>query len=66
VDRTIPGSDDADDARSNNFLVGVSAYPGLSANANAEAWLVTIAPPRGQRHHPSRQEATASHRRRTR
>lgn len=34
---------DADDAWSETFLSAMRAYPGLAADANVEAWLVTIA-----------------------
>jgi RNA polymerase sigma factor (sigma-70 family) len=34
---------DADDAWSETFLAALRAYPGLPADANVEAWLVTIA-----------------------
>ncbi len=34
---------DADDVWSETFLAALRAYPGLPADANVEAWLVTIA-----------------------
>jgi len=34
---------DADDAWAETFLAALTAWPGLSADANVEAWLVTIA-----------------------
>jgi len=34
---------DADDAWSETFLSAMTAYPALPADANAQAWLVTIA-----------------------
>lgn len=37
-----PGAD-ADDAWSETFLAALRAYPALPADANVEAWLVTIA-----------------------
>jgi RNA polymerase sigma factor (sigma-70 family) len=37
------GQDDADDAWSETFLAALRAYPDLPADANVEAWLVTIA-----------------------
>jgi RNA polymerase sigma factor (sigma-70 family) len=43
VCRAILGSADADDAWSETFLSALKAYPGLPAEANVEAWLVTIA-----------------------
>jgi RNA polymerase sigma factor (sigma-70 family) len=43
VCRAILGPGDADDAWSETFLSAMKAYPGLSADANVEAWLVTIA-----------------------
>jgi RNA polymerase sigma factor (sigma-70 family) len=43
VCRAILGSADADDAWSETFLSAMKAYPGLPADANVEAWLVTIA-----------------------
>jgi DNA-directed RNA polymerase specialized sigma24 family protein len=36
-------SADADDAWSDTFLAALEAYPRLPADANVEAWLVTIA-----------------------
>jgi RNA polymerase sigma factor (sigma-70 family) len=43
VCRAVLGPADADDAWSDTFLSALKAYPGLSADANVEAWLVTIA-----------------------
>jgi RNA polymerase sigma factor (sigma-70 family) len=43
VCRAILGTADADDAWSETFLSAMKAYPGLPADANVEAWLVTIA-----------------------
>jgi RNA polymerase sigma factor (sigma-70 family) len=43
VVRAILGHADADDAWSDTFLAAMKAYPDLSADANVEAWLVTIA-----------------------
>ena len=43
VCRAILGPADADDAWSETFLAAMKAYPGLAADANVEAWLVTIA-----------------------
>jgi DNA-directed RNA polymerase specialized sigma24 family protein len=37
------GPVDADDAWSETFLSALRAYPRLPADANVEAWLVTIA-----------------------
>ncbi len=42
VCRAVLGPD-ADDAWSETFLSAMSAYPDLPADANVEAWLVTIA-----------------------
>jgi RNA polymerase sigma factor (sigma-70 family) len=39
----VKGHADADDAWSETFLAAMKAYPGLPADANLEAWLVTIA-----------------------
>jgi len=39
----IVGAHDADDAWSETFLAALKAYPELPADANLEAWLVTIA-----------------------
>lgn len=39
----VVGVDDADDAWSETFLAALKAYPELPADANLEAWLVTIA-----------------------
>jgi RNA polymerase sigma factor (sigma-70 family) len=41
--RAVAGHDDADDAWSETFLAALRAYPDLAADANVEAWLVTIA-----------------------
>jgi RNA polymerase sigma factor (sigma-70 family) len=43
VCRAVVGMVDADDAWSDTFLSALEAYPGLPADANVEAWLVTIA-----------------------
>ncbi len=43
VCRAILGPADADDAWSETFLSALKAYPHLPADANVEAWLVTIA-----------------------
>jgi RNA polymerase sigma factor (sigma-70 family) len=43
VCRAVLGSVDADDAWSDTFLSALKAYPDLPADANVEAWLVTIA-----------------------
>lgn len=43
VCRAIVGPDDAEDAWSETFLSALRAYPDLPADANVEAWLVTIA-----------------------
>jgi RNA polymerase sigma factor (sigma-70 family) len=43
VCRAILGRADAEDAWSDTFLAAMRAYPDLDANANVEAWLVTIA-----------------------
>ncbi len=43
VCRAVLGPADADDAWSETFLSAMKAYPGLPAEANIEAWLVTIA-----------------------
>lgn len=43
VCRAALGSVDADDAWSETFLSAMRGYPDLAANANVEAWLVTIA-----------------------
>ncbi|MBY8877629.1 RNA polymerase sigma factor [Actinacidiphila acidipaludis] len=43
VVRAVLGPADADDAWSETFLAALRAYPGLPADANTEAWLVTIA-----------------------
>jgi RNA polymerase sigma factor (sigma-70 family) len=42
VCRAVLGPADADDAWSETFLSAMKAYPGLPADANVEAWLVTI------------------------
>jgi RNA polymerase sigma factor (sigma-70 family) len=41
--RAVLGPLDADDAWSETFLSALRAYPKLPADANVEAWLVTIA-----------------------
>jgi RNA polymerase sigma factor (sigma-70 family) len=43
VCRARVGPNDADDAWSETFLSALRAYPTLPADANVEAWLVTIA-----------------------
>src|SRR5260221_4323931 len=43
VCRAVLGPADADDAWSETFLAALKAYPELPADANVEAWLVTIA-----------------------
>lgn len=43
VCRAVLGVQDADDAWSETFLSALRGYPQLPANANVEAWLVTIA-----------------------
>ncbi len=43
VCRAVLGLADADDAWSETFLAAMRAYPDLPADANVEAWLVTIA-----------------------
>jgi RNA polymerase sigma factor (sigma-70 family) len=43
VCRAVLGPADADDAWSETFLSAMKAYPDLTAGANVEAWLVTIA-----------------------
>lgn len=43
VCRAVLGPVDADDAWSETFLAALRAYPDLPADANVEAWLVTIA-----------------------
>jgi RNA polymerase sigma factor (sigma-70 family) len=43
VCRAVLGPADADDAWSETFLAAMKAYPDLPADANVEAWLVTIA-----------------------
>ena len=43
VCRAVVGAVDADDAWSETFLSALKAYPALPADANVEAWLVTIA-----------------------
>jgi RNA polymerase sigma factor (sigma-70 family) len=43
VCRAVVGPIDADDAWSESFLSAMKAYPDLPANANVEAWLITIA-----------------------
>ena len=43
VCRALLGPVDADDAWSETFLSAMKAYPDLPADANIEAWLVTIA-----------------------
>lgn len=43
VCRAVVAAHDADDAWSETFLAALSAYPDLPADANVQAWLVTIA-----------------------
>jgi RNA polymerase sigma factor (sigma-70 family) len=43
VCRAVLGPADADDAWSETFLAALRAYPELPADANVEAWLVTVA-----------------------
>lgn len=43
VCRAVLGPADAEDAWSETFLAALRAYPKLAADANVEAWLVTIA-----------------------
>jgi RNA polymerase sigma factor (sigma-70 family) len=43
VCRAVVGPVEADDAWSETFLSALKAYPQLPADANVEAWLVTIA-----------------------
>src|SRR5262245_47047766 len=43
VCRVVLGAHDAEDAWSEAFLAALRAYPDLPDDANAEAWLVTIA-----------------------
>jgi RNA polymerase sigma factor (sigma-70 family) len=43
VCRAVLGAQDAEDAWSETFLSALRAYPQLPADANVEAWLVTIA-----------------------
>jgi len=43
VCRVVLGLPDAEDAWSETFLAALRAYPDLPDDANAEAWLVTIA-----------------------
>src|SRR5689334_10232013 len=43
VCRAVAGPVDAEDAWSETFLAALKAYPELPADANVEAWLVTIA-----------------------
>ncbi|WP_432278903.1 RNA polymerase sigma factor, partial [Nocardia brasiliensis] len=43
VCRAVLGPTDAADAWSETFLSALRAYPDLDADANIEAWLVTIA-----------------------
>jgi len=43
VCRAVLGPVDADDAWSETFLAAMKAYPALPADANVQAWLVTIA-----------------------
>ncbi|MFJ5957426.1 RNA polymerase sigma factor [Paenarthrobacter sp. NPDC092416] len=43
VCRAVLGEHDAEDGWSETFLAALQAYPELPANANVQAWLVTIA-----------------------
>jgi len=43
VCRAVLGRADAEDAWSETFLAALKAYPELPADANVQAWLVTIA-----------------------
>ncbi|MCA9863951.1 MAG: RNA polymerase sigma factor, partial [Thermomicrobiales bacterium] len=43
VCRAVVGVDDAEDAWAETFLSALRAYPDLPADANVQAWLVTIA-----------------------
>jgi len=43
VCRAVLGPTDAEDAWSETFLSALKSYPGLPADTNMEAWLVTIA-----------------------
>ncbi|MCW2521712.1 MAG: hypothetical protein JWO63_47 [Frankiales bacterium] len=43
VARAVVGASDADDVWSETFIAALRAYPDLPADANIEAWLVTIA-----------------------
>ncbi|MFC4032267.1 RNA polymerase sigma factor [Streptomyces polygonati] len=43
VVRAVLGPHDAEDAWSETFLAALRAYPELPADANVEAWLVTVA-----------------------
>ncbi|MFJ9780016.1 RNA polymerase sigma factor [Amycolatopsis sp. NPDC101161] len=43
VCRAVLGQADAEDAWSETFLAALKAYPELPADANVQAWLVTIA-----------------------
>jgi RNA polymerase sigma factor (sigma-70 family) len=43
VCRFVVGTHDADDAWAETFLAAMRGYPDLPADANVEAWLVTIA-----------------------
>ena len=42
IGRAVVGPSDADDVWSETFLAAMRAYPDLAADANVEAWLVTI------------------------
>lgn len=50
VCRALVGPDDADDVWAEAFVSAMLAYPGLPADANVEAWLVTIARRKGIDH----------------
>lgn len=47
VCRAVVGLSDVDDAWSETFLAALRAYPDLPADANVQAWLVTIAHRKG-------------------
>lgn len=47
VCRAVVGYADAEDVWSETFLAALRAYPDLPADANVEAWLVTIAKRKG-------------------
>lgn len=51
VCRAAVGAQAADDVWSETFLAALRAYPALAADANVEAWLVTIARRKAVDHH---------------